>query len=158
MFGAKYPYCNNDCAADKMEGLFLGWFAVDRRELTSGPNPRFKTRWLAFSDPAARLHGMKCSPCACGSGLLASLLTTRPPDCGWLWMHAATAATEYDGVLIDFEGLGLDQATAELDRANFNDFLTKLKPPDNKSLAVAVLPTGPFKGYDHGYIGRLPTW
>jgi hypothetical protein len=162
VFGAKYPYCNNDCAADKMEGLFLGWFAVDEGgKLTSGPNP------TGFQKPdgwplvilQARLHGMKLFSMyfADRGSQLASLLDDEAARLRLALDIAATAATEYDGVLIDFEGLGLDQATAELDRANFNDFLTKLKSYlDNKSLAVAVPPpTGPFKGYDHGYIGEI---
>ena len=130
-----------------------------KAELTSGPNPRIpKPDGWPLVILQARLHGIAVLHVLCGSGSqLASLLDDEAARLRLALDIAATAATEYDGVLIDFEGLGLDQATAELDRANFNDFLTKLKSYlDNKSLAVAVPPpTGPFKGYDHGYIGEI---
>jgi subtilisin family serine protease/putative cell wall-binding protein len=58
------------------------------------------------------------------------------------------AVTEYDGIIVDFEGL-----TAE-DKAGFNAFLDKLRKamPAGKSLGVCVQPGD---GYDYAHIGRL---
>ena len=70
--------------------------------------------------------------------------------------NIALTAWEYDGVLIDFEGLGLDPANADSDKENFNGFLSTLKGHlAGKPLSVALPPlNSSFSGYDHEYIGK----
>jgi len=161
VFGARYPFCQDDSAANKMEGLFLGWFAVDDSgKITSEHNT------AGFQKPdgwpsvilRARLHGMKLySMYFADSGSQITSLLDDPGARLRLALDIAGTSAEYDGILIDFEGLGLDENTAERDKANFNEFLTLLRDfLDNKSLAVALPPvSSPFRGYDHRYIGDL---
>ena len=161
VFGARYPYSDDDCAANKMEGLFLGWFAVDKQgNITSKYNP------TGFQKPdgwpsvilRARLHGMKlfCMYFADHESDIGSLLDD-PVTRRKLAFDIAGMSAEYDGVLIDFEGLGLDEALAERDKANFNEFLELLRDHlKDKPLAVALPPlSSPYKGYDHGDIGHV---
>ncbi len=161
VFGARYPYSEKDCAATKMEGLFLGWYAVDKHgKVTSGYNP------TGFHKPdgwpsvilEARLHGLKLmsmyfadSTSDIGSILDDPVLRRR------LALDIASSSADYDGVLIDFEGLGLDEVTAERDKTNFNEFLALLRDfLGKKTLAVALPPlSSPYKGYDHAYIGDI---
>ncbi len=161
VFGAKYPLSADDCPAQKMDGVFLGWFSIGKHgKITSEHNS------TGFQKPdgwpsvilEARWHGMKVFSMyfADEQSDISSLLEDPTVRRNLARDIAATSA-EYDGVLIDFEGLGLDEATADRDRQNFSEFLTALRSLlKDKPLSVALPPLdSPFAGYDHEYIGNV---
>ncbi len=160
-FASKYPYTTDDSPAQGMAGIFLGWFSVDKSGcVSSSPNP------TGFQKPGgwqavllqAKLNGLKVFSMYFAdqkssniSGILEDSVSREA-----LAKNIALTAWEYDGVLIDFEGLGLDPARAEFDKENFNLFLSTLKSHlTGKPLSVALPPlNSSFSGYDHEYIGQ----
>jgi len=161
LFGDKYPYVKENSPASSMEGVFLGWFAIDENgQLTSSGHPS------GFAKPDgwpavllhARLRGLRCFAMYFGSneknrlsGLLRDPLRRRS-----LVQDLAVSSREYDGVLLDFEGLGASPEAREEDAKNLNLFIDELKEAlEGRPLAVAVPPpNGHFQGYDHTHIGQ----
>jgi len=91
-----------------------------------------------------------------------SVISQMTSDFGIKYYNYSTGATgyvsnnkggidEYDGLIVDFEGLTSSQASA------FNSFLDKLKAamPPGKQLCVCVQPRDTYTGYDYAYIGRV---
>lgn len=161
-FASKYPFTAHQSPADDMGGLFLGWFAIDKDgRVACAPNP------TGFQKPdgwpavllQARLKGLKVFSMyfADQSTSNISELLEDPVARDSLAQDIALTAREYDGVLIDFEGLGLDTSKANLDKENYNEFLNTLKDYlSGKPLSVAVPPlNSSFTGYDHEHIGNI---
>ena len=160
-FASKYPYSADDSPAQSMGGVFVGWFSVDKDgSVSSKPNP------TGFQKPGgwqavllqAKLNGLQVFSMYFAdqqssniSGILEDAVSREA-----LAKNIALTAWEYDGVLIDFEGLGLDPANADSDKENFNGFLSTLKGHlAGKPLSVALPPlNSSFSGYDHEYIGK----
>lgn len=160
-FASKYPYSADDSPAQSMGGVFLGWFSVDKDGcVSSEPNP------TGFQKPGgwqavllqAKLNRLQVFSMYFAdqqssniSGILEDSISREA-----LAENIALTAWEYDGVLIDFEGLGLDPANADFDKENFNAFLSTLKSHlAGKPLSVALPPlNSSFSGYDHEYIGK----
>ncbi len=160
-FGAKYPYSTDDCPARSMAGLFLGWFTIDQDgTVTSEHNPTGFQKpqgWpsviLEAKWSGAQIFSMFFSDEQSG---ISSLLDNRANRVKII-KDIVSISVEYDGVLIDFEGLGLDQSKSEKDKQNFNQFLAELKRQLNKKqLSVALPPIdSQFAGYDYKYIGEV---
>lgn len=161
LFGDKYPYVSEKPPASEMAGIFLGWFAVNRDgTVVSSGHPS------GFSKPdgwpavllQSRLRGLECFAMVFAeneNGSLSSLI--RDPVARQNLAYSVAAATwEYDGVLIDFEGLGRDETSRDSEKEGMNAFIDSLKGfISEKPLAVALPPlNGSFKGYDHKHIGE----
>ena len=162
VFAGKYPFTADDSPAQQMNGVFLGWFAVDKDgSVTSGPNTtgfRKPDGWPAVI-LRARLKGLKVFSMyfADEQSSNISKILKDPVARNTLAQEIASTSMEYDGVLIDFEGLGLDAKNIDKDKQNFNLFLGILKDClGDRPLYVALPPlNSSFSGYDHEYIAGL---
>jgi len=163
-FGDKYPYPlvpGPESPASNLKGAIMGWFAVDRdgrvtdRDTVSG-----------FRKPdgwGAAMIGMEASGAQAvamyfaheDGGWLSSLLAD-PAKRQQLAMSIASTSASFDGVAIDFEGLGLNSETREADAMNLNAFLDILrKYLRDRLLFVVVHPlNSEYLGYDHEHIGE----
>lgn len=162
VFGSKYPFTADDFPAQKMNGIFLGWFAIDEDgSVTSKPNQ------TGFQKPdgwpaviyKARLDGLEVFSMYFAdeqSSNISKLLDDSVTR-NTLAKNIASTSIEDNGVLIDFEGLGLDTAKIDTDKQNFNLFLDVLRDYlGDKPLYVALPPlNSSFQGYDHKYIATV---
>lgn len=162
LFGAKYPYTDSSCLANRTDGVFAGWFYVDQDgALVTRENP------TGFQKPdgwpsvvlESKRHGVKLFSMyfADQEHSNISRLLENPTLRYKLAKDISTSSFEYDGVLIDFEEIGLDPSSVDSDMKNFNAFLDELHHLlGGKSLSVAVPPlNGSFAGYDHAHIGEV---
>lgn len=162
LFADRYPFVAGDPPASHMEGVFLGWYAVNSDgTVTSSSNP-----W-GFQKPdgwpavllQARLRGLKCFSMYYGNnyGQALSELLKDPVKREKLALSLASSSGEYEGVLLDLEGLGSSPETQQEDSRNFNLFVDRLRQLlGQKALAVALPPlNGTFRGYDHSHLGEV---
>ncbi len=162
MFGGEYPRESQDPPAAKMAGTFLGWFGVN-----SDGSVKDSGHPSGFSKPdgweAVMMHGRFWKmPCLAmfysgnDSGSLSTMLAD-PLRRDLLRRSISSAGASYEGVAIDFEGLGLDKEARESDAANLNSFLDELKKELGERLLVTVVPprNSVYGGYDHKHIGQI---
>lgn len=163
LFGEGYPAVAPGAPVDQFAGIIVGWFSVaSDGTVSDAGNPSGFNRpagWPAvLIQCRARqipVYAMFYSNNAGEhlSSLLADL-TLREKLCREIERYSR----EFQGVALDFEGLGASQESWEKDSANFNDFLTCLRSllPAEKGLIVALPPiNGHYQGYDHKFVGEI---
>jgi hypothetical protein len=166
LFGREYaPLFLPDASspASKMAGSFLGWFGVkaDGSIYSSGHPSGFSKPdgWEAVllamraagSKPVAMFY-------ADNAGDELSAILSDPVVRDRLALNMATAVTvDYDGAAVDFEGLGLTEASREKDATNLNLFFEALVRYLHGPKVYAVVPpiNSAYKGYDHKRLGEL---
>ena len=162
LFGSNYPYTKSPCLAEDMKGIFAGWFFVQEDgTVTAEQNP------TGFQKPSgwpsvileAKRHDVEVYSMYFADHQHSNISAILEEQVlrGKLAKDISIMALEYDGVLIDFEGLGLDPSKADSDMRNFNAFLDELSGLlGDKPMGVAVHPlNSAYKGYDHEYIGQI---
>ncbi|HHY35616.1 MAG TPA: hypothetical protein GX510_08320 [Firmicutes bacterium] len=162
-FGDTYPAIALSPPADEFSGVILGWFSVrpDGTVWAEG-NPSGFNRPSGW--PAVLIHSRirNVSPYAMfyannGGEALSNLLADEVLRTS-LALEVERAARGFDGVAIDFEGLGSSPEKTGEDAGNLTEFLKYLRNllPAEKGLIVAVPPlNGHYRGYDHKAIGEI---
>lgn len=164
-FGDKYPYPlvpGPDSPASNLKGAILGWFSVDREGRVTD-----KDRHTGFLRPdgwGAAMIGMEAGGAEAiamyfaheEGGWLSSLLAD-PAKRQKLAMHIASTSASFDGIAIDFEGLGLDPEKRETDAANLSAFLEALRKyiRDTRLFVILHPLNSEYLGYDHEHIGEV---
>lgn len=165
LFGEKYPYPltpSPSAPASKMSGAILGWFTLDADGAVKSswdPSGYFRPDGWGSVLMAARANG--CKPYAMFfadnlDGELSNLLGD-PVKRERLALNVATASGNYDGIALDFEGLGADPAGKEKDAQDFTAFVESLERYSLGRTMLAILPplNGVSLGYDHKRLGEL---
>lgn len=161
LFANKYPYVAPDPPASHMAGIFLGWFAVNEngKVVSNGHASGFSKPdgWPAVL-LQARIRNLPTFAMYFADNTYSKIskLLENPVYRHNLVHQISTTAREYDGVLIDFEGLGQDENRQELDKQNMNLFIDALKTSLNGQTLAIALPAcnSYFLGYDHKYLGE----
>lgn len=162
LFGARYPSVLPDAPVHRMAGAILGWFAVNADgTISSAGHPSGYSKPDGWPAVLLQLRAASAKALAMffadnSQGQLSQMLA-NPFMRERLAYAIAAASREYDGVVIDFEGLGPDEAAARVDAFNFNLFLDSLRRYSGPSLLGVALPplNGHFQGYDHKYVGTV---
>lgn len=165
LFAEKYPYPlepSPAAPASKMDGVILGWFAVasDGTVTDSGdPSGYSKPEGSGSVLIAARANG--CKPYAMffadnQGGSLSALLANTAKRVK-LASKIAGLSRSYDGIALDFEGLGASPSTRDQDAQNFTAFVKSLTQYVSGRSVLAILPplNGAYLGYDHKAVGEL---
>lgn len=163
LFGDTYPAVAPSSPSDEFSGVILGWFSVmpDGTVSAEGNRSGFNrpSGWPAVLihcrmrnvPPYAMFYANNADEAL--SNLLADEVLRKS-----LALEVERAARGFDGVAIDFEGLGASPEKTEEDAANLTEFLRYLRNlvPAEKDLIVAVPPlNGHYRGYDHKAIGEI---
>ncbi|MBE3519303.1 MAG: hypothetical protein IMW97_03250 [Firmicutes bacterium] len=162
-FGDTYPAIAPAPPADQFSGVILGWFSVrpDGTVAADG-NPSGFNRPSGW--PAVLIHSRirNVPPYAMfyannAGETLSNLLADQVLRTS-LALEVERAARGFDGVVIDFEGLGSSPERIDKDACNLTEFLKYLRNllTPEKDLIVAVPPlNGHYRGYDHKAIGEI---
>lgn len=165
LFGQKYPFPLTPLSsspASKTAGAILGWFAVNSDGLImSGGHPSGYAKPDGWEAVMMRLASFGAKRTAMffadnRDGVLSSLLAdegTRER----LAVNISLASVGFDGIALDFEGLGAGEDTREKDAANFTSFVESMKRHSADRSVSLVLPplNSVYKGYDHRELGRV---
>ena len=162
-FGDAYPATAQSPPADRFSGVILGWFCVrGDGSVSAEGNPSGFNRPSGW--PAVLIHSRMRNVRTCAmfyannaDERLSGLLFTEPVRRS-LAVEIEKASRGFDGVTIDFEGLGSSPDKVAQDAANMTEFLKCLRDllPAEKTLMVAVPPlNGHYRGYDHKAIGEI---
>ncbi len=165
LFGQKYPYPLSPVAsspASKMAGVVLGWFAVssDGAILAKGhPSGYEKPEgWEAVMMKLSSSGSKRVAMFFADNqeGKLSSLLSDQGVR-ERLAVNISLASAGFDGVALDFEGLGIDPAMVEKEAAGFTAFVESVKRSCQNRLVFTVLPplNGTYQGYDHKRLGQV---
>jgi hypothetical protein len=165
LFGQKYPFPLTpvpSAPASKMTGAILGWFAVSSEGLIMAqghPSGYEKPEgWEAVLMKLSLFGSKKVAMFFAENqgGKLSSLLADQGGR-ERLAVNVSLASVGFDGVALDFEGLGIDPVTCEKDAASFSAFVESVKRYCQNRLILTVLPplNGTSRGYDHKRLGEV---
>ena len=165
LFGQKYPYPlmpTPSSPASGMAGAILGWFAIDSRGLiTTQGHPSGFARPDGWEAVLMRLSLFGAKKVAMffadnQAGSLSSILND-PSARERLALNISLASVGFDGVALDFEGLGPERSGTAADSANFTAFVEAVKRQCAGRFLMTVLPpqNGLPGGYDHKALGKL---
>ncbi|MCL2336015.1 MAG: stalk domain-containing protein [Firmicutes bacterium] len=163
LFGVPYPDAGQGRTAQVSE-LALGWYSLDE---TGGLLTQSSQNWLrpdGWEDvlETAGQYNLKTEmvvQLADGKGALTGLLASNDAMQNSIDAIAAEAAL-YNGVNLDFEGLGYSQTGTALEavRQSFNQYVDRLAQAlhaNGKTLTLTLqAPNSSFKGYDYQTLGR----
>lgn len=163
LFGDTYPAIAPAPPADEFSGVILGWFSVRPDGTVSAEgNPSGFNRPSGW--PAVLIHCRirNVQPYAMfyanNAGEALSKLLADEALRTTLALEIERVARGFDGVAVDFEGLGSSPEKAAEDANNLTEFLKCLRNllPHERNLIVAVPPlNGHYQGYDHKAIGEI---
>lgn len=164
LFGRRYPQ-TADGNTDAVDELAFGWYSIDESGNLITDSSTGWQQPVGWQDvlKAAEKHQLQTAMVihlTDGTGLLTNLLTNRD-----MWddtvEQIAEEAEYYQGVNLDFEGLGLNNQGEELAavKNNFTDFVGKLaaelKRNDIKLTLTLHAPNSAYRGYDYQALGQL---
>ncbi|KJS13712.1 MAG: copper amine oxidase [Peptococcaceae bacterium BRH_c8a] len=163
LFGVQYP-ATGQGKTGLVSELALGWYSLDEAGNLLTKSKQNWQRPEGWEDvlKAAGQHHLKTEmvvQLADGDGTLTELLTSDPAVQNSISAIVAEA-TIYEGVNLDFEGLGYSQTGAELEavRESFNSYVSRLAKQlhaAGKSLSLSLHPpNSSFKGYDYQALGQ----
>ena len=163
LFGTPYPQAAAG-NTDKVSTLALGWYSLDKEGsliTDSSSGWRKPAGWELVMEAADR-YNMKTEMvvhCTDKGGALTSLLADK--NLMNLAIDSiAVEARDYDGVNLDFEGLGWNDPpeTQKIVQQNFNTFVTKLAQnlgAESIELTLTLHPpNSAYKGYDYAALGQ----
>ncbi|WP_010681050.1 stalk domain-containing protein [Acetivibrio cellulolyticus] len=164
LFGKSYPQTgigNTDLVSE----LAVGWYGMDEKGNLIQDN---KMGWKKPDGwekalEAAKAYNLKTEMCIYmgdGDNSLTKLIENTESVSNAVYNIAAEASS-YNGVNLDFEGLGLSQTGQDLERvkSNFN-YLVKLLSERLKKEGLSLTltlhaPNSSYKGYDYKTLGQL---
>lgn len=163
LFGVQYPAAGQG-KTGLISELALGWYSLDEAGglLTkSKQNWQRPDGWEDVLETAGKynLRTEMVVQLADGDGALTGLLANDAAAQNSVVAIAAEAAL-YQGVNLDFEGLGYSQTGAELEtvRQSFNSYVSRLAKAlhaGGKTLTLTLhAPNSSFKGYDYKTLGQ----
>lgn len=163
LFGTSYPQSAVG-NTEKVSTLALGWYSLDAQgnlitdSTTGWRKPEGWEQVLAAADSYGLRTEMVVQLTDKG-GILASLLADNRASSNAI-EDIVSEAKNYDGVNLDFEGLGWND-TEEAQRTvqqNYNTFIKKLSgrlEAENLKLTLTLHPlNSAYKGYDYASLGK----
>ena len=163
LFGAAYPQSAAGNTG-KVSTLALGWYSLDANGelITDSSSGWRKPDGWENVLTAGQEYGLKTEmvvQLTDKGGILSSLLADNAASSTAI-DAIATEAQEYDGVNLDFEGLGWNdtEAAQQIVKQNLNSFASRLSAQlDARSLELTLTlhpPNSAYKGYDYAGLGK----
>ncbi len=155
-FYAASSYSQIDLA-DSLDGLSVGWARLQYldgapavNQTTAGGNSWVKPQGAELVTGRMAEQSIPCNLCVFSSSSTFAALVTAGQQTEAV-NRLVSAAMDYAGLTIDFEGLGTSQ------REEFTAFMTALRAalPDGKTLAVCVQPDTWYGGFDYRALGEV---
>lgn len=164
LFGRPYPHTATG-NTDAVDSLALGWYSIDAKGnliTDSSTGWRRPEGWVMVLEAAEkyRLQTEMAVHLTDGQGVLTNLITDSKMRNNAIAQIAAEAKL-YDGVNLDFEGLGWREQGAGLTavRNNFTDFVNQLaaelKKEGIKLTLTLHAPNSAYQGYDYQALGQI---